>query len=78
MRYRHIKEGIRMGAKDLAATPKKNYTIGFEFEVELDKDYVPSEYSDNFSSDDTDALYDIFIQHYSPTSFDKWFYDNNF
>ena len=61
MRYRHIKEGIRMGAKDLAATPKKNYTIGFEFEVELDKDYIPSEYSDDFLANETDDFYDTFI-----------------
>jgi len=75
MRYRHIKEGIRMGAKDLAAKPKKNYTIGFEFEVELDKDYIPSEY--NLGADVDDEIYDNFFRNFEGTSFDQWFNDQN-
>lgn len=37
MRYREFIEGIRMGARDLAAAPKKQYTIGLEFEVAVKK-----------------------------------------
>jgi hypothetical protein len=35
MKINHIIEGVRMGASDLRKAPKKEYTIGFEFEVEV-------------------------------------------
>jgi hypothetical protein len=38
MKISHILEGVRMGASDLRKAPKKEYTIGFEFEV----GYIPT------------------------------------
>lgn len=64
MRYFEILEGIRMGARDLAQPTKKNYTIGFEFEVQLDSGF-PSEGGTDPGEIDWDAVADA---HY-----DAWY-----
>ena len=47
MKYREIIEGIPMGQKMLSVSPKKEYTIGFEFEMAVDN-------VEDIDSDETD------------------------
>mgnify|MGYP000087618843 CR=1 FL=1 len=81
MLLREVIEGIRMGAKDLAIQPKKDYTIGFEFEVA-----VKDNYSRNFDSDDDfdddeeesieelfDEFSDLWYSGESTFDFEDWF-----
>ena len=81
MLLREVIEGIRMGAKDLAVQPKKDYTIGFEFEVA-----VKDNYSRNFDSDDDfdddeeesieelfDEFSDLWYSGESTFDFEDWF-----
>ena len=85
MRYRHIKEGIRMGAKDLASPPKKNYTMGFEVEVAVDTSNIPDEFvsdyhhydtNDNFESQHDDA-YNRYIDIHGYPTLSTWISDNH-
>lgn len=78
MRYKEFIEGIRMGAKDLAMPAAKQYTIGFEFEVAVDSDFVDDN-SYEFDDDDATDVYDEFVdQWYADNSFDfdDWFKEN--
>lgn len=79
MILREVIEGIRMGARDLAAEPKKDYTIGFEFEVALKgRHSTDGDYDDPDDIDDMyDDMYDEFsAQWFSGAStfdFEDWF-----
>ena len=70
MRLRSLYEGVRMGSSDLSIPPKKDYTIGFEFEVALRNNI--DTYSD---IDDTES--DDFEPEFDATAFMKqWVNDN--
>lgn len=81
MRYREFIEGIRMGARDLAAAPKKQYTIGLEFEVAVkdsyDRDFDPD--SDDIDDEEIpiEELFDEFTDRWyrgeSTFDFEEWF-----
>lgn len=76
MRYDKIKEGIRMGAKDLATPAKKDYTIGFEFEVSVDDNYTYDS-KDNYSDDY--ELWEEFEEYWYQNNmfdFSEWFQNN--
>lgn len=79
MRYKEFIEGIRMGARDLSAPAAKQYTVGFEFEVAVDSDFVDDDrYDTNSSESDYDEAWDDFQdQWYRNNSFDfgEWFQD---
>lgn len=70
-----IKEGIRMGAKNLAIAPKKNYTVGFEFEVVVDNDFADVFSPGDYDIDDEDAWEEFQEYWYRNSSFDfdDWF-----
>ena len=77
MRITDLIEGIRMGAKDLAQPTKKNYTIGFEYEVELNSGY-PGEGSLDSGDIDYDAASEAHLDEWYSRSnfdFDEWFKD---
>jgi hypothetical protein len=80
MRYKEFIEGIRMGARDLSAPVAKQYTVGFEFEVAVDSDFVDDNRYDveGGESDFDDAWADFEEQWYQNNSFDfdEWFSDN--
>lgn len=69
MLLRSIYEGIRMGSSDLSITPKKDYTIGFEFEVALNsddaEDFDIEDLADDFGPnvDTSDFMEEWFNQH---------------
>lgn len=71
MRFFELSEGIRMGAKDLAQPTKKNYTIGFEFEVAL-RDGFPD--SSVYASSDMDAEIDY---DQANEDFERYWNNNN-
>lgn len=84
MRYREFIEGIRMGARDLAAAPKKQYTVGLEFEVAVkdsyNRDFDPD--SDDYDEDDEipveelfDEFMDLWYSGESTFDFEQWFSD---
>jgi hypothetical protein len=50
MRFTDFFEAVRMGKRELSSPPKKNYTIGFEFEILADgSNYDPSDEYERFS-----------------------------
>jgi chaperonin cofactor prefoldin len=52
MRFNDFFESVRMGKRELLTPPKKDYTIGFEFEILSDGDnYDPSDMYERFSED---------------------------
>jgi hypothetical protein len=81
MRYREFIEGIRMGARDLAAAPKKQYTVGFEFEVAVkdsyDRDFDADSDSDEDNEPSIEELFDEFAEQWysgeSTFDFEQWF-----
>jgi hypothetical protein len=87
MRYREFIEGIRMGARDLAAAPKKQYTVGLEFEVAVkgnyDRDFdLDGDDNDNDNDDEEASIEELFDEFtelwYSGEStfdFEQWFND---
>ena len=83
MLIREVIEGIRMGSRELAATPKKDYTIGFEFEVGVHDDYRGDDQDDEFDADDDEPdmedLWDEFSEEWynggSTFDFEDWFRD---
>jgi len=88
MLLREVIEGIRMGSKDLAQQPKKDYTIGFEFEVAVKDNYNRDFDSDDDFEDEEDSIeyqFERFSDYWSSGgstfNFENWFnesvrYDN--
>lgn len=78
MLLREVTEGIRMGSRELSATPKKDYTIGFEFEVAVSDNYRDDNDPDS-SNYDLDELWDRFANDWysggSTFDFEDWFKD---
>jgi len=80
MLLREVIEGIRMGAKDLAVHPKKDYTIGFEFEVAVKDNYSRDFDSDDDFEDEEESIEELFdefadLWHSGESTFDfeDWF-----
>ena len=68
MRIRNIIEGIRMGSSDLSRPAKKDYTIGFEFEIAVEG--IENEL-------DYDDAYESFYDNYDPSEYaEEWFNQN--
>lgn len=65
MRFNDFFESIRMGKRELSSPPKKNYTIGFEFEILASGDnYDPSDEYARFSENwhnNNDADFETFF-----------------
>jgi hypothetical protein len=81
MRYKEFIEGIRMGAKDLRAPVAKQYTVGFEFEIAVDSDFVDDDsYEVSSEDDDVNDAFDDFMDRWynggSTFDFEEWFQDN--
>lgn len=82
MRYFEINEGIRMGSRELSNIGLDNFTIGFEFEVELYDGF--SVFGDeNFGSEDDEidieAAAEAHREHWLASgglSFAEWFEDD--
>jgi hypothetical protein len=69
MRFNDFFEAVRMGKRELSTPPKKNYTIGFEFEILSDGDnYDTNDMYTRFSEDwhnNNDATFErYFNDHY--------------
>lgn len=81
--YELLNEGIPMGAKELSSPPKKDYTIGFEFELSVDaKDSVDEETMESLNPSspyfDVDIAWDTFSESDTFTfDLEEWF-DNTF
>jgi hypothetical protein len=77
MKISNILEGIRMGASDLRKAAKKEYTIGFEFEVEVTDNYPMTDldidaYNDIDQPDDNEEM-ENFLNTWNGFDFSHWF-----
>jgi hypothetical protein len=73
MKISNILEGIRMGASDLKKAAKKEYTIGFEFEVIVDSEVTSAE---DIDIDQASELED-FVDNWDGFDFQEWAADDN-
>jgi hypothetical protein len=76
MKISHILEGVRMGASDLRKAPKKEYTIGFEFEIKIDDKYENEiDQLDDFDdpSSQIEKAFSDFIESWDGFDFENWF-----
>jgi len=83
MRFKEIHEGIRMGGRELSQPTKKNYTIGFEFEVTVDSGFDANDDDDDDDEYDEDynngydEAYENFSERWyggeSTFDFNEWF-----
>ena len=80
MRFKEIlnlnERGLRMGYKDLHATPIDQMTIGFEFEIIVNSRYIEDEDGDEEEDDDIDSLVDEFYNQWEGYSEDDFISDS--
>lgn len=79
MRFNEIKEGIRMGARDLSAVNLNDLTIGFEFEVAVNDAVGIDNTEIDMGDVDIDSAFDEFTYNWfngeSTFDFEDWFND---
>lgn len=66
MRFNEIKEAVRMGKRELSRAPKKDYTIGFEFEVlsQVDESEMFSNFTQNWYNNNTNINFEYFFNNH--------------